>query len=140
LEAKLTNYVVGFLFNESQDFVVLIRKNRPDWQKGKLNGVGGKIEEGEAAKAAMQREFFEETGVAINDWQEFGMMTGTDWAVSLFRAFNNQAYTAVTRTDEEIFLIKVRDIRVYKTVDNLSALIELALLPEGHPAYVTIKY
>jgi 8-oxo-dGTP diphosphatase len=40
----MIKYVVGFLFNEGKTKVVLIKKNRPDWQKGYFNGVGGKIE------------------------------------------------------------------------------------------------
>lgn len=39
-------YVCGFLFDRSFENVLLIRKNRPEKQKGRLNGVGGKVEEG----------------------------------------------------------------------------------------------
>ena len=42
--------------------VVLTHKNRPAWQAGKLNGVGGKIELLESPVAAMVREF--ELGLA----------------------------------------------------------------------------
>lgn len=35
--------VVGFVFNHSLSQVLLIRKNRPDWQKRKLNGIGGNV-------------------------------------------------------------------------------------------------
>ena len=38
-------YVTGFLFSPDKKSVVLINKNRPAFQVGKLNGVGGKIEE-----------------------------------------------------------------------------------------------
>ena len=60
----VTEYVVGFCFDPSLHHVVLVRKNRPEWQKGRLNGVGGHIEESDPdAKYAMDREFGEETGV-----------------------------------------------------------------------------
>ncbi len=61
------HYVVGFVVHKGDDFdsVVLIRKNRPEWQAGRYNGVGGKIEPGETAPVAMEREFREETGVTI---------------------------------------------------------------------------
>lgn len=39
----MNSYVCGFLMSYDMDKVVLIKKNRPDWQKGKWNGVGGKI-------------------------------------------------------------------------------------------------
>jgi len=35
--------VVGFLFDNFSENVLLIKKNRPAWQKDRLNGVGGKI-------------------------------------------------------------------------------------------------
>ncbi|KKN77742.1 hypothetical protein LCGC14_0357160 [marine sediment metagenome] len=30
-------YVVRFLFSSDEKLVVLIKKNKPDWQKGKLS-------------------------------------------------------------------------------------------------------
>ena len=61
-----TPCVVGFVFNEKNDYVALIRKNRPPEQAGKLNGVGGKVEPNEAPVIAMQREFEEEAGEKIH--------------------------------------------------------------------------
>lgn len=59
-------YVLGFLFSGiNKDAVSLIRKAKPEWQEGKLNGLGGKIEAGETPRQAMSREFFEEAGVDI---------------------------------------------------------------------------
>ena len=37
-------YVLGFLFSPDCKRVALIIKNRPDWQAGFLNGIGGKID------------------------------------------------------------------------------------------------
>jgi len=53
-----TKYVVGFRFCGEQ--VLLLRKQRPAWQNGKLNGVGGKIERGETPMLAMACEWIEE--------------------------------------------------------------------------------
>lgn len=47
---------------KSKDDVLLILKDRPDWQKGRLNLPGGKIEEGETPEQAGARELKEETG------------------------------------------------------------------------------
>ena len=55
--------VVGFMFSVLKSSVVLIKKERPKWQEGKLNGVGGKVEKGESPFDAMKREFLEETGL-----------------------------------------------------------------------------
>jgi 8-oxo-dGTP pyrophosphatase MutT (NUDIX family) len=57
-----TEYVVGFVFDPDESHLLLIWKNRPAWQAGKLNGPGGKRENGETPLAAMEREFGEETG------------------------------------------------------------------------------
>lgn len=58
-------YVVGFIFSLDRQSVLLIRKNRPQWQLGKLNGIGGEIEKGETPHAAMTRECAEECGIVI---------------------------------------------------------------------------
>lgn len=58
----MTNYAVGFAFDHNR--VLLICKNKPEWQAGKLNGVGGKIEKNETSIEAMCREFQEECGVS----------------------------------------------------------------------------
>jgi 8-oxo-dGTP diphosphatase len=61
----LKRYVVGFAFAEDLRTVLLIRKNRPSWQTGRWNGVGGKVEPGEDYLSAMVREFREETGLDV---------------------------------------------------------------------------
>jgi len=62
----MTDMVVGLLYDDYCEHVLMIRKNKPEWQKGKLNGIGGKIKEGETPLQAMVREFHEETGEFLN--------------------------------------------------------------------------
>lgn len=66
-------FVVGFAFDQLLRTVLLIKKNRPAWQAGKCNGVGGKIEPGEGIRGAMVREFQEECGLVtqVTDWSCF---------------------------------------------------------------------
>jgi 8-oxo-dGTP pyrophosphatase MutT (NUDIX family) len=82
-----TEYCLGFYFNTEETSVILINKLRPDWQAGHLNGVGGKVEPGEAVVDAMVREFAEETGIKTQskDWQYYATIEGGDWRVSVFR-------------------------------------------------------
>jgi len=52
--------------------VMLIRKAKPEWQKGRLNLVGGKVEPGESFDQAAVREFIEETGLDCYNFQRAG--------------------------------------------------------------------
>ncbi len=76
----MTEYVLGFAFcqDSGNDYVLLIKKARPANQAGKLNGIGGRVEteHGETALSAMDREFREETGIAIDQtaWTHFATL------------------------------------------------------------------
>src|SRR5436190_15473444 len=98
-----TRYVAGFLFTNDGRAVVLVRKNKPAWQKGRLNGVGGKVEGDETPAAAMQREFREEAGVDIpaDAWQEVVVLEGHGFAVHFFRLFDTQAFSFATTVEGE---------------------------------------
>lgn len=83
-------YVVGFLFAGDR-WVLLLRKNRPAWQAGKLNGPGGKVEVGETFAEAMFREFVEEVEYAVTTWEHFATLKGVErdgrpYEVAFFRA------------------------------------------------------
>jgi 8-oxo-dGTP pyrophosphatase MutT (NUDIX family) len=67
--AVKTACVVGFLFSPDYKKVVLIRKNRPAFCAGKLNGPGGHVEPGESPQDAMPREFHEETEKWVRNWR-----------------------------------------------------------------------
>lgn len=76
----MTEYVLGFAFCKDYsgfNRVMLIRKNKPVWQAGKLNGVGGKVELTDPTTCcAMSREFEEETGLKSEPaaWKRFAIM------------------------------------------------------------------
>lgn len=95
-------YVVGFAFDAAHN-VVLIRKTKPEWQAGRLNGVGGKIERMETEKAAMVREFEEETGVQTSedDWKGRAVLHAEEWIVYAFAAFLPDVTFKVRTTTEE---------------------------------------
>jgi len=67
---------MGFLFNKRLE-ILLIEKNRPERYKGRLNEVGGKIENGESPTAAIDKEFFEETGARAT-WGQFCLIHGIE--------------------------------------------------------------
>lgn len=120
--------VCGFFFDPNKTSVVLIRKKRPDWQAGLLNGVGGKVEEGEFALDAMVREFEEETGVRHEDWTPFCVLTDeiNGYEVHYFRAFGD-VMKCTTTTDEEIEMVMAGAVPASAVIPNLTWLIPMAL-------------
>ena len=83
-------YACGFLFTEGQNYnrVALIRKDHPEWQAGKLNGVGGLMEPRDYgyAAAAMQRKFNEEAGLDVPRWGHFCTLKFPDTTIYFYRA------------------------------------------------------
>lgn len=119
-------YVVGFYYDPKKRRVVLIEKQRPNWQKGKLNGVGGHVESNETVAEAMRREFREEVGVDVEDWCECIRMVGETWVVLFFIAFGD-IDEAATQTDEKVVRVSVEDLPKLAVIPNLRWLIPLCL-------------
>jgi 8-oxo-dGTP diphosphatase len=124
-------YVVGLVFTTDLKQVVLIKKNRPDWQKGKLNGIGGKLEKDETALTAMIREFEEETGVLTeaNWWKYFLTLYFESVVVHFFTMSNDDVWSnARTTTDELVGHFAVYDvINSDCIITNIKHLIPLAI-------------
>ena len=120
----MTEYVAGFLFES--DKVALVVKNRPKWQAGRMNGIGGHIEEGETPAEAMVREFVEETGYPDPiDWTPFAVLSGDNFAVHFFYAWGDLSKVQ-TMTDEEIVTVPVENINHRNAIPNLQWLIPMA--------------
>lgn len=92
--------VAGLLISKARRSVALVSKLRPEWQKGRLNGIGGHIEEGESPVEAMIREFQEEAGATVTCWQPFCTLSGKDWEVKWFKAFDDARIKTIT--DEKV--------------------------------------
>jgi len=132
-----THYVLGFLFSRNKQFVALIKKNKPEWQKGLLNGIGGKVEGGEDIYNAMQREFKEETGVDIERWLHFAKLEGEDFVVDVFKAFNDNVLNVNTMTEETVYLFDLNFITL-PTISNIPWLLEMAL--DDSKFFTTVIY
>lgn len=120
---------MGFAFDTKREQVALIQKARPKWQAGKLNGIGGHVEENEAFPVAQQREFWEETGVVIpaNNWTAFASLIGLDWHVRCFHAFTDDVFKIRSMTDEPVALYPVKYFHELNMINNLHYLLPLAL-------------
>lgn len=125
----MKRYVAGFCFNYERTKVALILKNKPAWQKGFYNAIGGKIEEGEEPIEAMVREFKEETGADVWAWNQFVKYTGSDYEVYFFKAFSKLLESVTTTTDEvvRVFDLSLNELVGQPIIGNLDWLIPMAL-------------
>lgn len=123
----MIEYCLGFAFGPTRRGVILIKKQRPAWQAGLLNGVGGKIEHQENPYFAMEREFEEETGIVCRSWKKFGYMYGQEWALYLFTtvlSIDELASVEPFKTDEEVILADSDNL--FGVIPNLMWLVPMA--------------
>jgi len=143
----MNHYCLGFMFGpylgfglpsqERYNKVALIRKNKPEFQVGKLNGIGGKVEPEDATPFdAMVRKFKEETGVVmkIEEWYRFAtMLFPEEIIVDCFCAVREEFPKITTMTDEKVVdaytHLLLSDPEGYNPMKNLLWLIPMAI---GH--------
>ena len=120
---KKIKYVVGIITDMEK--VVLIKKNRPDWQKGVYNGVGGKVEQNEIAIEAMKREAEEECGLCLDKWFLYDIEEPNDHMLYMFYSVvsKEQILSAKTLTDEEIGIFDISNIPI-NTQNNIKIMIQ----------------
>jgi len=136
MEEKV-EYSTGFAFSFDRRTVVLIRKNRPQWQAGLLNGVGGKIEAGETPEEAMRREFREEAGLDIERWDKFLIHESPRHIIHCYKT-TVDVWKAVTMTDEPIERVSVAELG-NDCVPNILWMVPLALDQQVSNATVIIR-
>lgn len=125
----MKSYVLGFLFNDKEQ-VWLIQKTKPEWQTGKLNGIGGKVEDNEDYSDAMVREFKEEAGLNITDWKRFCVITDDEeYQIICYVAFSNGI--PQTTTDEVVGLYPANNLP-NNVLFNAYWLIPMALKARGY--------
>lgn len=123
----MQEYVAGLLFNPERTKVVLVKKNRPEWQAGLLNGVGGKVEPNESLLGAMIREFREETGLEITRWRKgFKLVREEAYVVQFYTAFSEDFEKVRTMESEEIGIYDVSPLPT-NLIPNLNWIIPLLL-------------
>ena len=145
----MDKFVVGFAFNFNASSILLIKKERPTWQKGLLNGVGGKIEAGENPMEAMNRECKEETGLIL-DWKTMGVMRGlhgethavsggTPFYCWVFYAYSDEIYNYKQIEDEFLALYDPECLFDKDIVQNLRFLIPFGKYNDG-VTHLTLEY
>jgi 8-oxo-dGTP diphosphatase len=144
----MIRYVLGFAFDLT-DRVALIQKQRPDWQKGLWNGIGGKVEPYDSSNHdAMEREFREETGVTIGAhlWRPVARMVCEGvWECLVFTVRHEDVGRVKSMTDEYVRLCTCNWFERHKheAIENVPSLIELCLMKPGHSGkapFTTLTY
>lgn len=128
----MSQMVVGFIFSPDWNHVVLIEKERPEWQAGLLNGVGGKPEKSDKGpRATMARECMEECGLMTEpqDWTIFAeLLEPTTSTRVVFMYVRHPLYEqAESKTDERVGVYPTCDIASRATIPNLQWLIPCAM-------------
>lgn len=125
-------YVAGFLFHKGR--VLLVRKTHPKWQENMMNGVGGKMDDGEEATVAMVREFNEEAGLSLVGWNFFCTEYGPGYVCHFFRYTLPDAtkYTPPKVNDEgeELEWCDPNNVK-FPVIGNLHWLLQLAQDPRS---------
>jgi 8-oxo-dGTP diphosphatase len=106
----MTKYVVGIVFDSTLQEVLLIRKTHPEWQAGRLNGIGGKVKKNETFYEAMVREAEEEAGISGLNWHLINHVSGSDYAIRFYYAVMSGSLVYEQTTDEELLTISTANL------------------------------
>ena len=110
-------------------YVALVTKARPEFQKGLLNGPGGKVEAGELPMDAVARETDEETGIRVPEaaWKRVARVYGSDgYTFWVYRTMLPTMSSLVYPGDEPVFWYPV-DALPENVLPSIRWLIPLAL-------------
>lgn len=134
----MKSYVLGFMFDTVSETVSLMLKQRPKWQKGLLNGIGGKIEAKESPIQAMVREFEEETAVKVlsHNWKHVITLKSKQFNSIVF-IFKTEGDISLLKkaTDEEIQVVDYTNLGQI-LVPNLKWMIPLMLADLEFPVVI----
>jgi len=94
---------LAFIFNKDLTKVLLIKKKKPVYHAGMLNGLGGKLEPGETHLECVIREIEEEAGFITQkkDWIKVGFLTWSIWRVSVWTGVYDSSQEKTTNFPEE---------------------------------------
>ena len=101
----------------------MIQKNRPDWQAGYFNGIGGKFEDGEDWKDCTIREVFEETDIKLTEDEliYIGKYSSSkyDVFISTTSIDSNRFIKFKQKTDEKLYVLDVESMMDYEITGKL---------------------
>lgn len=131
----MKNYTLAFIFNEHLNKVLLIRKTKPEDQAGKLNGIGGKLEENDVDFIdCIKREVYEETKLSFprEVFSKIGNLSdNSTYHVEIFtvKTTDQLLKMATTTTEEEVILLPLNKFNEEKFTNQTLNIINSCL---GH--------
>lgn len=134
----MKHYVLGLIFNKSSENILLIEKLRPEWQKFRWNGIGGKIEEGETPNDAIHREANEEVGRSYV-FEHVITFTCPGGTVYVYKSIFPEEDIPFKQIEDENLSIWSLDDLPISMMGNLRWLIPLSLAAVAFPIYVHQK-
>lgn len=131
LHPTLDWFTVGFAFDRDRSSVVLIKKEK-QWCQGLLNGVGGSVESSDLSPIdAQRREFLEETGLALQNWEFFCQLIEPKAVVDMFRCTQPLGLLRTVRqtTCESVRVYNLCELQFHALMPNLGWLLPMASNP-----------
>jgi len=133
----MTKVSIGFLFSNDSSKVLLMKRLFPEYDNQQLfTGIGGHVDEGEDSFEAMFREFIEEAGIVITDWELFARLEKGELEISFFRAFSDSIFQNKTMEDDTVMICSIPFN--LPSHPNLKWLLPLAL--DNEPMITKIYY
>jgi len=136
-------YVLGIVTGSKH--ILLIGKLQPEWQAGKYNFLGGKIEEGETADEAISREIKEECGLHfnVNEFTYNGLLyRPNDFEMYIYSIDCGDAiFDAKTLEEEKIHIIPINTFMEMPSVLQIENLKWLyTMINDGFKKEFNVEY
>ena len=130
-----TKYTVGLAFSDSSPkHVLLLKKNRPVWQVGFLNGPGGKVDSNETLRECLVREFEEEVGIAtsMSAWDRKVVLTdiSRNTEISFFSIKLEDFWNFQMKTDEKPIPVQVDRLSLSNALPSIKWIVPFILAKE----------
>ena len=103
--------VVGIITDNKE--ILLLKKNKPDWQKGLYNGIGGKVELNTTPLETIIKKCQEELGVNISNWIELDSeisSSGVEIVYFLTTLNEGEIKKLQSQTDERAELFSINNL------------------------------
>jgi len=127
------DFEVSGCFCEYDGKLLFIKRSASRSYAGKWGMPGGKLEKGETPEEAMDREFFEETGITADKFKKefvksvFVSQNGNDMVYHLFiLKLKDFIENIVTEDGEEITWEHIENVKNLDLVEDVSEVFELA--------------